>query len=132
MVISKRNVRKNSEKVGLLSILANVLLFIAKYWVGITTGSVALIADAWHTLSDSMSSIALVIGLKLGRKPPDEEHPFGHERAELVSIVLIGILLAVVGLNFFIESVERLLDRESVVYSSLLLQDSGLLMVYLV
>ncbi|MFC2125522.1 cation diffusion facilitator family transporter [Bacteroidota bacterium] len=113
----KSKSKRNSERVGLLSIITNVLLFFLKYWVGIATGSVALIADAWHTLSDSMSSIAVVIGLKLGGKPPDEEHPFGHERVELVSTVLIGILLAVIGLNFFRESIERLLDRQSVEYS---------------
>jgi cation diffusion facilitator family transporter len=116
-VSPKTKSKKDSERVGLLSILANVLLFIGKYWVGIATGSVALIADAWHTLSDSLSSIAVVIGVKMGRKPPDKEHPFGHERAELISTVLIGILLAIIGLNFFKESISRLLNQESVEYS---------------
>jgi len=116
-MVSEKNTKKDSERVGILSILTNILLFIAKYWVGIATGSVALIADAWHTLSDSLSSIAVVVGLKMGRKPPDSEHPFGHERVELVATVLIGILLGIIGLNFFKESVNRLLDRESVEYS---------------
>lgn len=109
--------KKKSQQVGIISIVGNVLLFILKYWVGLATGSVALIADAWHTLSDSMSSVAMVIGFKIARKPPDEEHPFGHERAELVSTILIGILLVIIGLNFFKESIERLLNHESVIYS---------------
>jgi len=116
-MVSEKNTKKDSERVGILSILTNILLFIAKYWVGIATGSVALIADAWHTLSDSLSSIAVVVGLKMGRRPADKDHPFGHERVELVATVLIGILLGIIGLNFFKESINRLLDRESVEYS---------------
>ena len=82
--------------------------------MGIVTGSVGLIADAWHTLSDSLSSVIVLIGLRASKKPPDEEHPYGHGRAELVSTLMIGIALALIGVNFFRESIDRLINRESV------------------
>ncbi len=112
----KNTVNIASEQVGWISIFTNGVLFGFKYWVGIMTGSVGLIADAWHTLSDSLSSVAVLIGLRASKKPPDKEHPYGHGRAELASTLLIGIVLALIGVNFFRESIDRLIDRESVVF----------------
>ncbi len=107
---------KLSIKAGWVSIIVNVLLFALKYWAGIVSGSVAIIADAWHTLSDSISSIVLILGVFLARKPADTEHPFGHGRNELIASILIGSLLAGVAYNFFVESIERLGTRESASY----------------
>ncbi len=98
---------------GWLSIIINTLLFILKYWAGIVTGSVAIIADAWHTLSDSLTSIVVIIGFKMSEKPADKEHPFGHGRAELISALIIGVLLAIVGFNFIVESIDKLKHHES-------------------
>ncbi len=94
-----------------ISIALNILLFAVKYWAGIVSNSVALIADAWHTLSDSISSLAVLLGLKVSNKPADSRHPHGHGRAELIASLFVGILLAVIGLNFFSESVLRLRDK---------------------
>ncbi|GAF01807.1 cation transporter [Saccharicrinis fermentans] len=57
-----------------LSIVLNIALFAIKFWVGILYNSVALIADAWHTLTDSISSFAVLIGIKVSMKPADEDH----------------------------------------------------------
>ncbi len=103
-----------SERVGWISIITNILLFILKYWVGLVSGSIALIADAWHTLSDSISSVAVIIGLRISKVPPDHEHPYGHGRAELISTLLIGIILGVIGLNFFKDALYRLVREEAV------------------
>lgn len=97
---------------GILSIIGNVLLFTVKLWAGIISGSVALIADAWHTLSDSFSSLIMLIGFKISSKPADDEHPFGHGRAEVVSSLIIGILLILVGINFLYESFNRFINKE--------------------
>ena len=104
---------------GTLSIIINTVLFILKYWVGIKTGSVAIIADAWHTISDSFSSVVVLWGFKTSAKPPDKQHPFGHGRVEIISAVIIGAILAVVGFNFLIESVERFISRQAASYSTL-------------
>lgn len=113
---NRNNVNLSSEKVGWISIVTNAILFIFKYWVGIVAGSIGLIADAWHTLSDSLSSVIVLIGLKASKKPPDKEHPYGHGRAELISTLVIGVILGVIGINFFRESLNRLLDRQSVIF----------------
>jgi cation diffusion facilitator family transporter len=119
------NVQNNNNKLayteGWLSIIANTLLFILKYWAGIVTGSVAIIADAWHTLSDSVTSIIVIVGTKASNKPADEEHPFGHGRAEIIGSVIIGVLLAVIGFEFVLESIARLKGGESTKYGTIAL-----------
>ncbi len=98
---------------GWVSGLINVLLFAIKLWAGIVSGSIALIADAWHTLSDTISSVLIIIGLKMAAKPADKEHPFGHGRIEIIVSLVIGILLILVGFHFINESVEKLRNNES-------------------
>ena len=104
---------------GWLSIVINVLLFGLKYWAGIVTHSVAIIADAWHSLSDSLSSIVLLVGVKTAAKPADKRHPFGHGRAELIASVIIGVLLAIVGFNFITEAISKLSKRETADFGTL-------------
>lgn len=104
---------------GWLSIFVNILLFGLKYWAGLVTGSVALIADAWHTLSDSISSVILVVGINIARRPADREHPFGHGRAELIASIIIGFILAMIGFNFLTESMQRLRNHEEIVFGSI-------------
>jgi len=106
---------------GILSIIVNTLLFAVKYWAGLSTGSIAIIADAWHTLSDSLTSLVVIIGTKTGSKPGDKEHPFGHGRTELVATLIIGVLLAVVGVKFGLDAVNRLIARESAAFKTLAL-----------
>jgi cation diffusion facilitator family transporter len=104
---------KLSLKAGWVSIFVNLFLFILKFWAGVVSGSVAIIADAWHTLSDSISSIFLILGVFLSQKPADKNHPFGHGRYELIATILIGCLLVWVSYNFFYESIVRLQNKES-------------------
>lgn len=98
---------------GWLSLFSNILLFILKYWVGIVSGSVAIIADAWHTLSDSLTSVILLIAIRISKKPPDEDHPFGHGRAEVIASLIIGVLLSVVAFSFLIESIKKFSDHQA-------------------
>lgn len=95
------------------------MLFILKIWVGVISHSVAMIADAWHTLSDSLTSMVVLMGFWISNKPADQQHPFGHGRAELVASVIIGTLLVVVGVNFTKESIHRLLNFKSVNYPTI-------------
>ena len=104
---------------GFISTILNILLFGLKYWVGIQTFSVAIVADAWHTLSDSLTSVIVIIGFKVSSKPADKEHPFGHGRAELISSVIIGTLLIIVGFNFLVESIHRFINYQSANYQNL-------------
>ncbi|WP_372776591.1 cation diffusion facilitator family transporter [Mangrovibacterium sp.] len=98
---------------GWISIIANTALFFLKYWAGMVSGSIALIADAWHTLTDSISSVIVLIGGKISKKPADEVHPYGHGRAEHIAAVIIGVLLAIVAFDFSVSAYEKLISRES-------------------
>jgi len=115
-VLTGKSKQKLSYMQGWLSIAVNGLLFIFKYWAGFVTGSLALMADAWHTLSDSLSSVIVLIGAKISSKPPDKEHPFGHGRAELIAAVIIGVILGLIGFEFAKDSIARLVNHESVVF----------------
>ena len=110
---------KLSYSEGWISIVVNVGLFALKYWAGIVTDSIAITADAWHTLSDSLTSLIVIIGVKISTKPADKEHPFGHGRAEWVASIIIGILLTLIAFNFFSESILRLRSHESVQYGAI-------------
>jgi len=94
-------------KEGFVSIIVNLVLFGIKYWAGIVSGSIALIADAWHTLSDAISSVIVIAGVKLSSQKPDKEHPFGHGRWEQIAALFIGFLLALIAFEFLKESIVK-------------------------
>lgn len=98
---------------GVVSILVNTGLFALKMWAGIVSGSIALTADAWHTLSDSISSIVVVVAVKLSSRKPDKEHPFGHGRWEQIAALFIGFLLALIAYDFLRDSILLFKNREA-------------------
>lgn len=116
---SVQNRSRKSLIAGWVSIIINLFLFVIKYMAGVVSGSVAIIADAWHTLSDSISSILVVGGVMLSRKPADKNHPFGHGRYELVVTIIIGCILIWIAYNFFVQAVDRLVNREAAQYGLL-------------
>ncbi|MCL2721537.1 MAG: cation diffusion facilitator family transporter [Treponema sp.] len=97
---------------GILSVVINAVLFGIKFWAGLVTGSIALIADAWHTLSDSLTSIFVIGSAKLSTRKPDKKHPFGHGRWEQISSIFIAFILGIIAYDFFINSIDRLQNRE--------------------
>lgn len=99
---------------GTVSIAINLVLFFIKLIVGISINSIALIADGFHSLSDLLTSCVVILGFRYAQKPPDKEHPFGHGRYEDIASLIIAILLVVVGGEFLISSVERLISPEEV------------------
>jgi cation diffusion facilitator family transporter len=110
--IDQKGKRKLGYVQGFLSLILNFLLFLIKYWVGIKSGSVAIIADAWHTISDSASSLVLIMGFRASGKPADSRHPYGHGRADIISSLIIGTLLGVIAFYFFKESIIKLYHRQ--------------------
>lgn len=88
------------KSVTYLAIAANTLLFIVKLVVGFFTGSIALIADSFHSLSDMTTDLAVLLGVYIGSKEPDRRHPYGHGWAETFSAVFIALILVFVGSGF--------------------------------
>jgi cation diffusion facilitator family transporter len=101
---------------GTVSVIINLLLFILKMWASIISGSIALAADAWHTLSDSISSVVVIIAAKLASKKADKEHPFGHGRWEQIASFFIAVFLAVIAFGFLESSVRHFWGRDRVEY----------------
>jgi len=89
---------------------SNVLLAALKFAVGFATRSVAIMGDAVNNLSDAGSSLITVISFKLAGKPADEEHPFGHARIEYIASSLVAVLILVIAVELFMESVSRIIN----------------------
>lgn len=104
---------------GWISIIGNTVLFGLKYWAGIVTGSLALIADAWHTMSDTISSVIVLIAAKVSSKPADDDHPFGHGRAEHIAAIIIGVLLAIVAFDFIVGAISKFSSKEKTVFGTI-------------
>jgi cation diffusion facilitator family transporter len=100
---------------GWISIVVNMVLTVIKVWLGLLTGSLALLADAFHTFADSGTSVLVVFGFRMARKPPDEKHPFGHGRVESVTGLVIAVLLGVIALEMGRAAVDRLLHPRPVI-----------------
>lgn len=104
---------------GIISVVVNTFLFGLKFWAGIVTGSIALTADAWHTLSDSVSSIVVIIAVKLSSKKPDNEHPFGHGRWEQIAALFIAFILGIIAFDFLRDSIIQFKNHESTTFGTL-------------
>lgn len=85
-------------KVSKNTIIGNVVLSIVKIIVGIVAKSGAMISDGVHSMSDVLTTIGVIIGLKLSGVPEDEKHHYGHEKIESVTSLLLAIVLLIVGI----------------------------------
>jgi cation diffusion facilitator family transporter len=80
-----------------LSILGNIVLSIVKVGVGLFVGSIALVADGIHSLSDMATDFAVLLGVYFGSRQPDERHPYGHGRIETFAAAFIALVLTAGG-----------------------------------
>ena len=80
---------------------------------GFMTNSKALIADAANSASDVAGSIAVLIGLRAAKMPPDEDHPYGHGKAESIAAIIVSMLVIVVGVEIGISAVKTLIHGVS-------------------
>ncbi len=92
-----------------LSLAVNIFLFIIKAAAGIMSNSIAIISDAINSLTDIVSSGAIMYSVRLSLKKPDEDHQFGHNAAQPLAVFLVALFTAVVGINLIEASVERIL-----------------------
>jgi len=95
---------KEGRTVTLVGALVNVLLIALKFMAGIIGHSQALIADAVHSVSDLFTDIIVLVGLRIGRKEPDERHQFGHARIETLASFMVGLALIATALYIGIEA----------------------------
>ena len=102
---------------GWISIIGNIGLFVFKLISGIYLNSISLIADAFHSLSDVLTSGIVILGFKLGDKPPDEKHPFGHGRIEQIATIFIAFILFIVAYDLAKSSIIRIIKPQKVEFN---------------
>jgi cation diffusion facilitator family transporter len=90
---------KKAEFAAIVGIFGNIVLALLKWVIGVYSNSKALIADAVHSASDVAGSLAVLIGLRAAKQPPDEEHPYGHGKAESIAAIIVAVLLFLVGIE---------------------------------
>lgn len=102
---------------SVVGVICNILLFVIKVVVGIASGSIAVVADAFNNLSDAFSSVIAFIGVKMANRPADKEHPFGHGRSEYIAAFIVACLVIEVGITFVRNSWDRILQPAKIIFS---------------
>ena len=103
---------KIAVRVGFCSIIWNIVLTVFKLIAGIWGHSSAMISDAIHSSSDVISTIIVIIGVKLAAKESDRDHPYGHERLECVAALILSMMLFITGLGIGFGALRNIISGE--------------------
>jgi len=95
---------ERSLKIALGSFVISLVVLAIKYAAYWITGSVALLSDALESIINVVSALAVIVSVKIASQPPDEEHPYGHHKAEYLSAVLVGALIVAAALAIMHEA----------------------------
>ena len=109
--------RKYGVLCGSVGIGLNLLLFLAKFFAGTISGSIAITADAFNNLSDAGSSLVTIVGFKLAGQKPDPSHPFGHGRMEYLSGLAVSVLILLMGFELLQSSVDKIRHPAAIEFS---------------
>ncbi|HSD62984.1 MAG TPA: cation diffusion facilitator family transporter [Ignavibacteriaceae bacterium] len=109
---------KTLRRATYLSLIVNIFLFCIKIIVGIISNSIAVISEAVNSLTDIVSSLAIMYSVRVSLKKPDEEHQFGHNAAQPIAVFLIALFTGIVGLNVVEESIGRIISPKKIYVSS--------------
>lgn len=108
---------ETTRRVGLLGIVGNIFLLIIKVIVGILAKSQSMIADAANSASDIFASLMTFIGNKIASEPSDEDHNFGHGKAEYIFSLFISISMIVVSLKILYDSALSIIYKNEIIFS---------------
>lgn len=116
MVTNTPRREKEVQRVILLEGFVNLIVLIAKITVGLTTGSLAIIGDAIHSLTDVVNNIVAWITIRLSSLPPDREHPYGHRKFETLAVFFLASSLVILSFELALHAINR--DEPDVVNSA--------------
>jgi cation diffusion facilitator family transporter len=91
---------------GWISLISNIVLTILKIVVGTLFHSPVLLADGYHNAGDVIASGAALTSMRISKRPADEDHPYGHGKAEVISSAIVGIILIIAALYIAYESIK--------------------------
>jgi cation diffusion facilitator family transporter len=109
----KYKLLKLGERGAIISILAYIVLSVIKFIIGTTANSEALQADGLNNATDIVASVAVLIGLKYSRKPADQDHPYGHWKAESVASLIASFIMMIVGLQVLYNAIQSVFDGKT-------------------
>ncbi|MBP5324640.1 MAG: cation transporter [Pseudobutyrivibrio sp.] len=112
---------KKIIQTSIIGIAANCLLAAFKAFIGLLSGSIAIVLDAVNNLSDALSSVITIVGTKLANKAPDRKHPLGHGRVEYISTAVIAIIICYAGITSLVESIKKIIDPQLPKYTTVTL-----------
>lgn len=116
--IKDQKVRTSYGKLaGWVGIFCNIILFVSKFLIGIFSGSVSISADAINNLSDASSNIISLLGFKMGSKPADRDHPYGHARYEYLAGLFVALLIMVIGAELLRTSIHKIREPQPIEFS---------------
>lgn len=95
-------------RVSSITIAGNILLSGFKLFAGISANSAAMVSDAVHSASDVLSTVVVIVGVKLAGRRPDRGHPYGHERMECVAALLLSVMLGATGVGIGAAGVRKI------------------------
>jgi cation diffusion facilitator family transporter len=96
---------RRGERGAIISIIAYIILSSLKLSVGFIANSEALKADGLNNFTDIIASIAVLVGLKLSQRPADDDHPYGHWKAETVASMVASFIMVAVGIQVTYEAI---------------------------
>ena len=108
---------ETTKKVGMLGIIGNIFLLIIKIIVAYLSHSQALIADATNSAGDIFSSLMTFIGNKIASIPNDEDHNFGHGKAEYIFSLLISIFMILIAIKILLDSISAIITKQEFIFS---------------
>jgi cation diffusion facilitator family transporter len=98
---------ERDKRVALVSIGVSAFLAVVNYLIGILSGSIAMIADAIHSLTDLISSIGVLIGLRISSHEPTKEFPFGVYKTENIASLFLALAIFYAGYEIVLTAVEK-------------------------
>ncbi|MBN2367447.1 cation transporter [Candidatus Woesearchaeota archaeon] len=104
---------QKSERISFVGIFLNTILFVAKIIVGIFSQSTAVISDAINSFTDIFASVFIFVAVKVANKKADEDHPFGHDRAEPIAGFIVAIFTGILSFEIARTSITELLTEHS-------------------
>ncbi|MCF0156650.1 MAG: cation diffusion facilitator family transporter, partial [Veillonella sp.] len=114
---------------GIMGVICNGIIFVAEFVLGLMTGSIALISDAVHNVTDVGGSLLSLLSFALTRQHADKEHPYGHGRFEYLLSIGFSVILFVIAFQLAYESYQRILEPKLVEVSNLMIICMALAMV---
>ncbi|KDR94249.1 cation diffusion facilitator family transporter [Peptoclostridium litorale DSM 5388] len=105
---------KKANRITIISIYINIFLSVFKIAVGVLGNSNAIVADGFHSLSDVITSIGVLAGIVVAKKPRDEEHNYGHEKAETLAAFVLSLVLIYAGVKIGLGSMKLMLHPENI------------------